>query len=333
MNHKNYELLDFGNGRKLERFGEVVLDRPSPSAEHATQQAPSLWKQAELRFTNKTNRSDSERGKWKKLTGGNTKETWNVEFILSGITELNQLAFKQAEPAGVEQTGIEQAVPTFLSSQKNKEAVLKFNLQRSPFGHVGLFAEQYENWKWIAKQVQRNQKRTKRRTKVLNLFGYTGGSTLAAASAGGEVVHVDAAKNSVAKARVNAELSQLKTCPIRWITEDAMKFCQREVKRGNKYDAVILDPPSYGHGPQGETWRLERDLLPMLNLCKELTSENRGFLLLTCHSPGIGPAELGAYLSDGIFGSCGQAPKCGRMEIQATTGKRLPSGNYARWPN
>ena len=122
--------------------------------------------------------------------------------------------------------------------------------------------------------------------KVLNLFAYTGGSTLAAAAAGAEVVHVDAAKNIVAWARRNAELSGLAEAPIRWIAEDAVKFVKRELKRGNRYDAVILDPPSYGHGPRGEVWRLSKHLPRLLSLCGELTAGRLQFMLLTCHTPG-----------------------------------------------
>ena len=111
-----------------------------------------------------------------------------------------------------------------------------------------------------------------------------------------------------------------------------MKFCQREVKRGNKYDSVVLDPPSYGHGPKGEPWKIGAHLLPLLELCGELTAENRAFVLVTCHSPGIGPAELAAYLSEGIFGHCGQPPKAGNLFLETSDGRRLPSGVFARWP-
>ena len=127
-----------------------------------------------------------------------------------------------------------------------------------PSGQVGVFPEQRENWDWIARQSQLSRKRTlERPLRVLNLFAYTGGSTLAAAAAGAEVVHIDAAHNIVDRARQNAELSGLADRPIRWIAEDAMKFCQRELKRGNRYDAVILDPPTYGHGPKGEPWKID----------------------------------------------------------------------------
>jgi 23S rRNA (cytosine1962-C5)-methyltransferase len=167
---------------------------------------------------------------------------------------------------------------------------------------------------------------------VLNLFAYSGGSTLAAVAAGAEVAHVDAARSVVERARENAVLSGFAERPIRWIVEDAMKFCRREVKRGNRYDAVILDPPSYGHGPQGEPWKISEHLLPLLKLCGELTADDRAFVLVTCHSPGIGRAELSAYLSEGIFGHCGEPPKSGELYLETADGRRLPSGVYARWP-
>jgi 23S rRNA (cytosine1962-C5)-methyltransferase len=213
-------------------------------------------------------------------------------------------------------------------------AAFRLQLKPLPSGQVGVFPEQHENWDWIAKKVGRAKPQAAggASLKVLNLFAYTGGSTLAAAAAGAEVVHVDAAHASIDRARGNAELSGLKDAAIRWIPEDAMKFCQREVKRGNKYDAVILDPPSYGHGPKGEPWKIGDHLLPLLQLCGELTAENRAFVLVTCHSPGIGPSELSAYLAEGIFGHCGEPAVTGELFLQTSVGRRLPSGMFARWP-
>jgi 23S rRNA (cytosine1962-C5)-methyltransferase len=143
---------------------------------------------------------------------------------------------------------------------------------------------------------------------------------------------VDAARSAVERARENAALSGLADRPVRWIVEDAMKFCRRAAKRGNRYDAIILDPPTYGHGPKGEPWKIGEHLLPLLKLCRELTSENRAFVLVTCHSPGIGPAELSAYLTEGLFGHCGQPPKAGELFLATQDGRRLPSGVFARWP-
>ncbi|MCA9238912.1 MAG: class I SAM-dependent methyltransferase, partial [Planctomycetales bacterium] len=168
--------------------------------------------------------------------------------------------------------------------------------------------------------------------RVLNLFGYTGASTLAAAAAGAEVTHVDASKPSVALARRNAELSGLGAAPIRWIVEDAVRYCQREVKRGSRYHGVILDPPTYGHGPKGEEWKLTRDLPKLFALIAELTGGAPRFLLATCHTPGVGAAELGAYLADGVFGSCAQGANTSALSLVDAQGRRLESGAQARWP-
>jgi 23S rRNA (cytosine1962-C5)-methyltransferase len=284
-----YELLDFGDGRKLERFGSVVLDRPSPTAEGLRKSRRELWSTATARFEGRTGE-----GEWIPQSKKWVPEDW--------------------------------------SFQHDKVASLRMLLDALSSGQVGVFPEQRENWEWIARQVAKPQAADKRPLRVLNLFAYTGGSTLAAAAAGAEVVHVDAARNIVDRARQNAVISGFAERPIRWIVEDAMKFCRREVKRGNKYDAVILDPPTYGHGPKGEPWKIGEHLLPLLELCGELTSESRAFLLVTCHSPGIGPAELSAYLSEGIFGHCGQPPKSGELFLETADGRRLESGVYARWP-
>ncbi len=205
---------------------------------------------------------------------------------------------------------------------------LSFQLLISPLpsGQVGVFPEQLVNWEWFSAKPQAAGLR------VLNLFAYTGGSTLAAAVGGAEVTHVDAAKSMVTRARENATASGLADAPIRWIVEDALKFCEREVKRGNHYEAVILDPPTYGHGPKGEAWSIKRDLLPLLQLCGELTAGRLKFALCTCHTPGIGPAELSAYLSDGLFGHCGQPPQTGTLYLETSDGRKLKSGTFARWP-
>jgi len=276
----DYELIDFGEGRKLERFGQMVLDRPCPAAAGLQQANPSAWRSADARYDG--NRATN--GKWSQKF---------AEFVQE-ITSIR-----------------------------------KMQLAPLPSGQVGIFPEQFKNWEWIAEQIARKEKPVR----VLNLFAYTGGSTLAAASAGAEVTHVDAAKSMVARARTNAELSELADRPIRWIVEDALKFCQREVKRGNEYDAVILDPPSYGHGPNGEAWSIKRDLLSLLDLCGQLTANNRLFVLCTCHTPEIDKAELSAYVSEGLMGHCGRPPRVSDLMLNSSTdGRQLPSGVCARWP-
>jgi 23S rRNA (cytosine1962-C5)-methyltransferase len=282
MFHKDqYQLLDFGKGRKLERFGPWVLDRPSPAAEGVAKAAAASWSSASARYE----RGEGEFGTWR------PKDTLPASWTI-------------------------------------RHGSLVFELKATEFGHLGIFPEQAANWDWIARQVER----ARRPLKVLNLFAYTGGSTLAAAAAGAEVVHVDAARNTVNWARRNAALSGLEAAPIRWIAEDAVKFVRRELKRGNGYDVVMLDPPSYGHGPAGEVWKINEHLLPLLEACGRLTEGRRAFLLLSCHAPGIGPAELSAYLADAVFGHCGAGGTASELTMEAADGRRLPAGVVARWP-
>jgi 23S rRNA (cytosine1962-C5)-methyltransferase len=277
----DYELLDFGEGRKLERFGRWIFDRPSPAANGKRIVSRSAWADAEARYD----------GEWTPTRGK----------VASG----DELSVSLGEARG-----------------------FRLLIEPLPSGQVGVFPEQFPNWQWLAQRAGSSPTPAR----VLNLFAYTGGSTLAVAAAGAEVTHVDAAKSAVDRARRNAAASGFADRPIRWIVEDALKFCRREAKRGNRYDAVILDPPTYGHGPKGEEWLIKRDLLPLLSLCGELTERRPKFVLLTCHTPEFGPAELSAYLSEGLFGACGQPPRTGELHLKTADGRRLRSGTYARWP-
>ncbi len=211
-------------------------------------------------------------------------------------------------------------------------------LKPTDFGHLGVFPEQAANWEWIARQVQ-TAATDGTRPKVLNLFAHTGGSTLAAALAGAEVVHVDSAKSAVAWARRNAELSGLADAPIRWIVEDAVRFVRRELNRGHRYDGVILDPPSYGHGPAGETWKLEDDLPGLLTACAELIADRRGFILLTCHTPSITRPLAGELLKSAMSAApefhtqaSGGCELFGdELFLVAGSSRKLPTGVVARW--
>lgn len=206
--------------------------------------------------------------------------------------------------------------------------VFRLRVEPTPAGQLGLFPEQFTHWGRIAQWAAD----TPRPARVLNLFAYTGASTLAAAGGGAEVTHVDASRPAVALARQNAQASGLADAPIRWIVEDALKYCRREATRGARYDAVVLDPPTFGHGPAGEQWRLSRDLPTLLDLVGALTDRCPALLVASCHTPGIGPAELGAYLADGVLGRCGHPAATGSLWLATHGGRRLPSGVYARWP-
>jgi len=206
---------------------------------------------------------------------------------------------------------------------------LTLELRLTGTGQVGLFLEQVPLWRWIKREVRS----AGRPLEILNLFAHTGGSTLAAAAAGASVVHVDAARSAVAWARRNAALSGLEAAPIRWIVEDAELFAGRELRRGRRYDAVILDPPSYGHGPRGEAWRIEDRLADLLRTCAALTGGRRAFLLVTTHTPGLGPERLARELAAALPPDELRRGRLesGLLEVRARSGSRLPAGAFARW--
>ena len=205
---------------------------------------------------------------------------------------------------------------------------ISFRLQPTDFGHLGLFPEQREQWRWM-REVIRNSPRKK--PKVLNLFAYSGGSSLACALEGAEVCHVDASKGMVSWARQNAELNGLQDASMRWIVDDAMKFLQREIRRGKGYDAIILDPPSFGRGAKGEVFKIEESILELLDLCVELLSDQPLFFLYSCHTPGFTPIVLQRQLARALK----KGPiSCGEMLLQGGNGvEPVPSGAYARWCN
>jgi len=172
---------------------------------------------------------------------------------------------------------------------------LTFHLKPFKFKHTGVFPEQAVNWDWCANLIQTARK-TGRQVKVLNLFAYTGGATLSAARAGAAVTHVDAAKGMVAWAKENAKASGLLDAPIRWIVDDCTKFVEREIRRGNIYDAIIMDPPSYGRGPKGEIWKIEDNIFPFLTLCAKVLCQKPLFVLINSYTTGLQPAVLGYML-------------------------------------
>ncbi len=206
----------------------------------------------------------------------------------------------------------------------------------TPFGHIGLFPEQAANWQWIDRTIREIAGREiagreiagRGTPRVLNLFGYTGASSLAAAAAGAEVAHVDAAKPNVEAARAAAEASGLGEAPIRYLVDDARKFAAREVRRERVYDLVILDPPAYGHGHRGVPWRLERDLWPLLEDCLGLIPRHSGALLVTGHSAEVGPAEIRRWL--GRFRFPRLEFDSGRAGLRDLSGRFLDAGFYVR---
>jgi 23S rRNA (cytosine1962-C5)-methyltransferase len=209
-------------------------------------------------------------------------------------------------------------------------AGIHFKLLPTDFGHLGIFPEQEIFWNWIQTKVA-NALKTRTEVHVLNLFAYSGGITLAAAKAGAHVCHLDASKGMVSWAKENAQINKLDKAPIRWIVDDVTKFLKREIKRGRYYDAIVLDPPTFGRGSQGELFKIEEDLLPMLHLCKQLLSNKPLFFLLSCHTPGYTPLVLQHVLAQ-LTASIKGTIDAGEMALRGSADVfSLPSGAYARW--
>jgi 23S rRNA (cytosine1962-C5)-methyltransferase len=277
-----HELIDAGDGRRLERFGGLVVDRPAPMADDPPRD-PETWSATDLRFDRYvgwTSVADTE------------PEPWVVE-----------------------------------------DGDLRFELRPTDTGQVGLFPEQAPNRAWvrsaIAEMIAIADPSSDPVASLLNLFAYTGATTLSGAAAGATVAHVDGSRPAVAWARRNAELSGLADRPIRWLVDDVETFVGREIRRGRHYDAVILDPPSYGHGSRGATWRLEDRLDPLLDACAELTGDDPAFVLLTAHTPGFGPDRLADALA-GAFGRRQSEVEAGELGLRARSGAHLRLGAWAR---
>lgn len=205
---------------------------------------------------------------------------------------------------------------------------LKFNVKMMNFKHTGIFPEQAVNWDLFKNIISKR----KGETNVLNLFAYTGGATLACAEAGANVCHVDAAKGMVSWARDNAKLSNLDSKPIRWIVDDCEKFVLREIKRGRKYDCIIMDPPSYGRGPKGEIWKIEENLYDFINLCEQLLSENAEFFVINSYSTGLSPATMECLLSQTICKNHGGYVFSDEIGLPISGSKVvIPAGATAIW--
>ncbi|MDR1772353.1 MAG: class I SAM-dependent methyltransferase, partial [Hungatella sp.] len=205
---------------------------------------------------------------------------------------------------------------------------LTFQLKPFSFKHTGLFPEQAANWDWFSEKI----KQAGRPVKVLNLFAYTGGATLAAAKAGASVTHVDASKGMVGWAKENARSSNLESASIRWIVDDCVKFVEREIRRGNHYDAIIMDPPSYGRGPKGEIWKIEDAIHPLVQLCAQLLSERPLFFLINSYTTGLAPSVLTYMLSIEVKQKYGGVVESGEIGLPVTsTGLLLPCGASGRW--
>ena len=293
----DYELLDSGDNKKLERFGPFVLIRPETQAIWKPLH-PELWKTAKAEF-----RFDGGKGSWRSKGNGGA-ETWDITW--------------------------------------NSEA--RFTLRLTSFKHTGIFPEQAPNWEWIAERVKALAKNAPHggagnanaQPKVLNLFGYTGIASIVAAKHGAAVMHLDASKQSNTWARENAALSQVPPDTLRYITDDALKFVEREIRRGSVYDGIILDPPAFGRGPDGEVWKIEEDIVPLLNAARKIFSQKPGsFFLLNGYAAGYAPQSL-LQAVESSFPEIAASKKIeggfGELRVNEKDSDRvMPSGIYVRF--
>lgn len=299
-NWKDYEVLDASNGEKLERWGEYILVRPDPQVIWNTPHIHKDWKNKNGHY----HRSAKGGGEWEFF---HLPDEWSIRYSL---------------PASAGQAGAF-AAPT---------DKLTFRLKPFSFKHTGLFPEQAVNWEWFGGLLRRAAKTSDRPLKVLNLFAYTGGATLAAAAAGAQVTHVDASKGMVGWAKENAVFSGLGDAPVRWLVDDCVKFVEREIRRGSKYDGIIMDPPSYGRGPKGEIWKIEESIWPFLELTTQILSDDAIFFLINSYTTGLQPAVLSYMLNTAVskrFGGRVEADEIG-LPV-ASTGLILPCGASGRW--
>ena len=285
-NWPDYELIDSGDGEKLERFGNQITARPEPQACWRKGLSNQEWeKLANAYFIKgKANKNNDEWGEWK--VKSSAKEQWTISY-------------------------------------KHDDMLLKMRLGLTSFKHVGIFPEQASNWNFIYDTIKSFNTSN---IKVLNLFAYTGIASIAAKAAGAEVTHVDSVKQVVSWSKENMELSGLKD--IRWIVDDAVKFVNREVRRENKYNGIILDPPAYGRGPDGEKWILEESLTPLLEQCKLLLTDKNNFIILNLYSMGFS-ALIAESLIKSIFNP--KEYECGELYVSDNNLIKLPLGIFMRF--
>jgi 23S rRNA (cytosine1962-C5)-methyltransferase len=282
-----YELLDSGDGEKLERFGPYILIRPEPQALWSRSLNENDWlKMAHAKFDREQKDNfrftEDVKGGWKKLK--NIPESWNIAYQYGELS-------------------------------------LTLRLALTNFGHVGIFPEQGSNWNFIFDRiVQWNQP-----YKVLNLFAYTGAASVVARTAGADVTHVDASRPGLNWANQNMQLNNQKD--IRWVYEDALKFVKREVKRGHKYNGIIMDPPPYGRGPEGEKWTLEEKLNELIGMSASLLEEKNNFFILSMYAVGLS-SIIGLNMVKSHFKV---APEFGEFYLKSKQGKDLPMGTFVRF--
>lgn len=284
---KDYELIDSGDGEKLERFGKYILNRPDPQALWSKGLGADIWKKADAHFIKESQSQNKSGWNFK----NKIEDSWSIDY-----------------------------------------AGLNLIIKPTAFKHVGLFPEQASNWEWLEERVK--LKRQNEDFEIINLFGYTGGASLICAKAGAKVVHVDSSKSAIAWGKENAEISKLSDKPIRWILEDVRIFVEREIKRGRKYDGIIMDPPAFGHGANNEIWKIEDDFIKLVESCLKILKDKPGFFLINGYSAGYSALAYENLLKP-MVQKYGGKIEMGELAITESkdqkTARLLPCGIFARW--
>lgn len=282
---RDYELVDSGHGRKLERFGRITVDRPEPQALWRPKLEAEIWQRADATFKPDKGEEDAEGGSWR--FSRQLPETWPVEVL---------------------------------------DATILCRLMS--FRHLGLFPEQLPHWQWM---VERLKAIHGERPRVLNLFAYTGAASLVAARAGAEVTHVDASKKAIQWAKENQAASRLQDAPVRWILDDARKFVAREVRRGKSYHVILVDPPKFGRGPDGEVWDLFADCAPLLRDCAALLTPKDASMILSVYAIRASAVTFDQLCRETLSGRGGRF-ESGELVIRpAKGGNAVPTSLFTRW--
>lgn len=280
-NWADYEILDMNSGKKLEKWGSYILNRPDPQIIWSKDIDSNLWDKADAIY----HRSNKGGGHWENIN--NLPNNWQVKY---------------------------------------KD--LTFNIKQMGFKHTGLFPEQAVNWDYMIDKI----KKSNRKIKVLNLFAYTGGATVACLYAGADVVHVDSSRGMVDWAKENVKSSNLEDRYVRFIVDDCVKFVKREIRRGNKYDAIVMDPPSFGRGANGEVWNIEESLFELVNLCCEVLSDNPLFFLINSYTTGMSSKVLENILSLTVNDKYQGKVSSGEVALPMKDSSLvLPCGIYGLW--
>lgn len=286
----DFELLDTGDGSRLEQWGNIRLKRPDPQIIWQPSLSKAEWQQTNAEFE-----GSGERGRWKRH--GQFPEKWEVYF----------------------------------------RPDIKLVAKLTPFKHTGVFAEQAANWEWMTDVAGQANASAKGPLKILNLFAYTGGATMVLTRLGHKVTHVDASKPAIAWAKENQAANKFEPDSIRWILDDALKFAQRELNRGETYDGIIMDPPAFGHSPSGKTWKFNRDLPKLLELCVQLLSPDAKFLLINGYATNSSALSLGNILEDAmtkradLTNSAQSKLEFGELCLKQKTGRLISTGIFSRW--